>query len=132
MITNLNSSNFHLPYNRNLVVRAKELRKNMTLAEKKLWYEYLRTCRLRILRQRPIDQFIVDFYCPQLKMVIEVDGESHFTEDGQVYDTARTNRLGAYGLKVVRFTNEQVLYDFESVCECLQCLMIDSSNSDLL
>ncbi|HBE56853.1 MAG TPA: endonuclease, partial [Cyanobacteria bacterium UBA11366] len=78
-MTNLKHSDFHLPYNPALVARAKELRKNMTPAEKKLWYGYLRTFQFRVLRQRPIDHFIVDFYCPSLKLVIEVDGESHFT-----------------------------------------------------
>jgi very-short-patch-repair endonuclease len=117
MMTNLNDSNFHLPYNPRLVSRAKELRKNMTIAEKKLWYEYLRTFRFRVLRQRPIDHFIVDFYCPHLKLVIEIDGESHFTKKGKEYDQERTERLEDYSLKIVRFTNQQVLEEFESVCE---------------
>ena len=112
----LKSSDFHLPYNPNLVSRARELRKNMTPAEKKLWYEYLRNFPLRVLRQRPIDHFIVDFYCPSLKLVIEVDGDSHFTEEGLEYDRERTQRLESYGLTVIRFTNQQILQDFESVC----------------
>ena len=75
-------TDFHLPYNPQLVERAKELRKIMTLAEKKLWYNYLKTFKFRFLRQRPIDNFIVDFYCAELKLVIEVDGDSHFTNEG--------------------------------------------------
>ena len=59
----------HLPYNPKLVERAKELRKNMTKAERKLWYDYLRNFKYRVHRQRPIDQFIVDFYCFELKLV---------------------------------------------------------------
>jgi very-short-patch-repair endonuclease len=84
---NRNTSDFHLPYNPQLVARAKELRRNSTPAEKKLWQNCFRTFPLRVLRQRPIDYFIVDFYCAALKLVIEVDGESHFTDEGQAQTT---------------------------------------------
>src|SRR5690242_15943608 len=98
MTKNLNSSDFHLPYNPKLVERAKELRKNMTPAEKKLWCEYLRDFQFRVFRQRPINHFIVDFYCPTLQLVIEIDGDSHFTDEGKDYDIDRTNILEGYGL----------------------------------
>jgi hypothetical protein len=71
------STGFHLPYNPKLVGRAKKLRQNMTIAEKKLWRNYLGTFPYRVLRQRPIDHYIVDFYCAKLKLVIEVDGGIH-------------------------------------------------------
>jgi very-short-patch-repair endonuclease len=119
-MTDLNTSDFHLPYNTELVARAKELRKNMTIAEKKLWYSYLKTFKFKVLRQRPIDHFIVDFYCPTLKLVIEIDGDSHFTDEGKDYDQERTQRLEGHGLKVLRFTNHQVLQDFKNVCEAIQ------------
>jgi very-short-patch-repair endonuclease len=119
-MTALNSSDFYLPYDVALVPRAKELRKNMTAAEKKLWYGYLRTFRFKVLRQRPIDHFIVDFYCPSLKLVIEIDGDSHFTEDGKASDQERTQILEGYGLKVLRFTNQDVMKDFRQVCAILQ------------
>ena len=118
-MTKLNNSDFHLPYNPTLLPRAKELRKNMTAAEKKLWYGYLRTLKFRVLRQRPIDYFKVDFYCPKLKLVIEIDGESHFTDEGKAYDQERTERLEGYGLKVIRFTNQEVLNNFEGIYEKL-------------
>ncbi|ACC81044.1 endonuclease domain-containing protein [Nostoc punctiforme] len=127
MTNKLNSSNHHLPYNPKLVERAKELRKNMTPAEKKLWYEYLRNFQFRVLRQRPINHFIVDFYCPTLKIVIEVDGDSHFTDESQEYDLERTNILEGYGLKIIRFTNSQVLNHFDSVCEQIQRLIPPST-----
>jgi very-short-patch-repair endonuclease len=116
----LTSSEFHLPYNQKLVARAKELRKNMTVAEKKLWYDFLQKFPLRVLRQRPIDNFIVDFYCAKLKLVIEVDGDSHFTDEGMKRDSQRTEILEGYGLKVIRFTNDQVLQNFEAVCEAIE------------
>lgn len=112
-----NFNNFHLPYNPDLVAKARELRKNMTPAEKKLWYDYLRTFKFRVLRQRPIAFFIVDFYCAALKLVIEVDGNSHLTEAGRAYDAERTRILEGYGLKVIRFTNDEVLHNFEAVCD---------------
>ena len=115
-----NNNNFHLPYNPDLVAKARELRKNMTPAEKKLWYDYLRNFKFRVLRQRPIAFFIVDFYCAALKLVIEVDGDSHFTEAGRAYDTERTAILEGYGLKVIRFTNDEVLHNFEAVCDRLE------------
>jgi len=115
-----NDSDFHLPYNRHLVEKAKELRKNMTPAEKRLWYGYLKTFKFRVLRQRPIDNFIVDFFCAQLKLVIEVDGESYFTDEGRDYDWERTQILEGYGLKVLRFTNDEVLQDWEGVCRQIE------------
>lgn len=107
---------FHLPYNPKLVQRAKDLRKNMTLAEKRIWYDYFRNFKFRVLKQRPIDHFIVDFYCHELKLVIEIDGDSHFTDEGKAYDKLRTQVLEGYGLKVLRFTNDEVLNNFEGVC----------------
>ncbi|NET68110.1 MAG: endonuclease domain-containing protein [Moorea sp. SIO1G6] len=108
---------FHIPYNYKLVSRARELRKTMTPAEKKLWSCYLKNFQFRVLRQRPIANFIVDFYCAALKLVIEVDGDSHYTESGQAYDEERTHILEGYGLKVIRFTNDEVLHNFEAVCD---------------
>ncbi|MEG5028368.1 endonuclease domain-containing protein [Microcoleus sp. AT8-B1] len=112
----LNDSNFHLPYNPKLIPIAKQLRKNPTPSEKKLWQDFLRNFPFRVLRQRPIDIFIVDFYCAALLLVIEIDGESHFTEQGKLYDAERTGILEGYGLKVVRFTNVEVLQSFDGVC----------------
>jgi very-short-patch-repair endonuclease len=117
---NWSNTDFHLPYNRQLVEKAKELRKNMTPAERKLWSGYLRTFKFRVLRQRPIDNFIVDFFCAQLRLVIEVDGESHFTDEGRDYDWERTQILEGYGLKVLRFTNDEVLQDWERVCQRIE------------
>ncbi|MEH2239008.1 endonuclease domain-containing protein [Nostoc sp.] len=111
---------FHLPYNPKLVERAKELRKNMTPAEKKLWNNYLKNLKFRFLRQRPIHNFIVDFFCANLKLVIEVYGDSHFTHEGKDYDAERTAILEGYRLKVIRFTNDDVLNNFEGVCQQIE------------
>jgi very-short-patch-repair endonuclease len=125
-VLQLKDSGFYLPYNPKLVPIAKQLRLNQTVTEKKMWQGFLRKLPLRILRQRPIDNFIVDFYCSGLRLVIEIDGESHFTEQGKIYDEERTNILEGYGLQVVRFTNVEVLQNFEGVCYQLECLIFPS------
>ncbi|MEO1590918.1 MAG: endonuclease domain-containing protein [Cyanobacteria bacterium J06632_22] len=118
---------FYLPYNRELVPRARALRKNMTPAERKLWYGFLKMQPFRVLRQRPIDRFIVDFYCPAVKLVIEVDGRHHGIDTVRAYDEGRTRILETYGLRIVRFSNQQVMEDFETVCQQLQQHLIQSS-----
>jgi very-short-patch-repair endonuclease len=112
----LRRSGVYLPYDRALVDRAKEMRQNPTAAERKLWEGCLRTFPYRVLRQRPIDYFIVDFYCAALQLVIEVDGEVHESPEAQGYDEARSHILAGYGLKVLRITNAAVMRDFDQVC----------------
>ena len=108
---------FHMPYNPNLIDRAKELRKHMTAAEEKLWSGFLKQFRYRIRPQHPIDNYIVDFYCSSLKLIIEIDGEQHYTGEGKIYDNERDAVLELYGLKVVRFTNKEVTKNFDVVCK---------------
>jgi very-short-patch-repair endonuclease len=96
---------------------ARILRRNMTLAEKIIWRK-LRNKNLldaRFRRQHPINIFIVDFYCHKLKLVIEIDGEIHFDKKAKKYDSGRTGELEKMGLRVIRFTNDQVLYKLDSV-----------------
>ena len=103
-------------YDKKLKSRADELRKNMTQQEWNLWYFYLRNHRLKWYRQLIIDRFIVDFYCHAAKLVIEIDGKQHYTDQGIVYDTERTQVLQGYGLKVLRYTNQQLVDNFQEVC----------------
>lgn len=103
-------------YDKKLKSRADELRKNMTQQEWNLWYFYLRNHRLKWYRQRIIDRFIVDFYCHAAKLVIEIDGKQHYTEQGIAYDVERTQVLQEYGLKVLRYTNQQLECNFQEVC----------------
>ena len=105
----------YLPYNTNLKDRARKMRNEMTLAEKKLWYEYLRLSEYRFLRQKLINNYIVDFYCSKLKLVIEVDGETHLEEKDVIYDRTRTKELEKLGLKVLRFWNDDILEGFVGV-----------------
>jgi len=116
------TTGYHMPYNPDLKELARNLRLNMTPAEKKLWYNYLRDFRYRVLRQKPIDNYIVDFYCPKLQLVIEIDGESHYTEKAKINDVKRTQTINSYGLKEIRFTNIEILENLEGVCEIIENL----------
>lgn len=99
--------------------RSRELRKQMTPAEKILW-QHLRAKRfngLKFRRQQVIEGFIVDFYCHSLGLIIEVDGEIH--DHQQEYDRHRENVLISRGLNIIRFTNQQVTKDIETVLRVL-------------
>ena len=102
--------------NNELLDKAKSLRKNMTKQEKHLWYDFLRDYPVKIYKQKIIDNYIVDFYCHQAKLVIEVDGAQHYTPDGKSYDQYRTEILEQYGLLVLRFTNGDINERFDGVC----------------
>lgn len=106
-------------------IRAKRLRRKETGAEKMLW-QRLKGKQLhgiRFRRQHTVGRYIVDFYCHQAKLVIEVDGGYHNTREQQLYDRLRTEELENYGLTVVRFSNEEVFHDIDNVLEKIaECL----------
>jgi very-short-patch-repair endonuclease len=104
-------------YRSDLKAKARELRANMTEAERKLWFQFLRGFPYPVLRQKPIADFIVDFYCARLGLIIEVDGDSHYELAALAYDAARAVTLAQLGLRVIRFTNDEVMHAFDSVCE---------------
>ena len=114
------STGFHLPYNPDLKERSRELRKNMTDAEKKIWFGYLKSLQVNVLRQKPIDHFIVDFYIPDYNLVIEVDGEIHNTLKNKEYDSFKDTMLKLYGLSVLRITNEMINLDFNKAVELIE------------
>tara|TARA_R110002111_G_scaffold169849_2_gene235638 strand:+ start:970 stop:1353 length:384 start_codon:yes stop_codon:yes gene_type:complete len=98
-----------IPYNPQLVALAKELRKNMTLGEVALWREInIKKLGVRFSRQIPIDNFIVDFYCKDLQLAIEVDGSIHFEEGQEEKDNLRQQKLEFLGVKVIRFSDWDV------------------------
>ena len=99
--------------------KAKALRNNMTGSELKLW-EILKGKKIMELRfrsQHPIDIFIADFYCHPVKLVIEVDGGIHKSRDQKEYDIGRTAELNYWGIEVIRFTNEEVEKDINSIID---------------
>ena len=114
----ISRNNRHIPYNPALKQRSRELRKYPTDAERKLW-QFLRTREETWLRQKPIDHFIVDFFCSSFKLVIELDGSQHYSDDGKEYDQARTDILSGYGLTVLRFSNVDVTQNFYGVCTAI-------------
>ena len=109
-----------LPYNRKMKPRAQGLRKNATPQENKLWYQFLRKHACPFARQKTIDQYIVDFLCPSKKLVIEIDGSQHYTVDGLEYDQIRTDLLESLGLHVLRFTNAEIDFYFQEVCNAIE------------
>lgn len=111
-----------LPYNPLLKERARELRSKMTEAEVILW-QHLRMRQvkgMKFLRQRPILNYIVDFYAPEARLVIEVDGGHHFEDETMEYDKTRDADLKGLGLKVLRFNNLEVLQNIEGVAERIE------------
>jgi len=106
-------------YSVTLTSLAKENRNNPTRAEEKLWYEILRSKKtgFKFSRQKPIHNFILDFYCSKLLLAIEVDGESHGEQEE--YDQRRTEILNARDIKVIRYTNDDVLECLDGVWEDL-------------
>jgi len=106
------SDNVSMFYNAkpHIFEKAKMLRKNMTDAELKLWEKLKgkKMLRLRFRPQHPIDIFIADFYCHPLKLVIELDGGIHQSKSQKEYDFGREGELEKWGIKVIRFKNEEI------------------------
>jgi very-short-patch-repair endonuclease len=110
-----------LLYNRNLKQLSRQLRENMTDAETHLWTK-IRRKQLKgyqFYRQKPIGDYIVDFFCPRAKLVIEIDGSHHLIGEAIEYDRIRDDYLSSLGLRVLRFTNTEVLMHIEGVVESI-------------
>ena len=104
-----------LPTNENLKKYAVETRKNQTDEEKKVWYQILKGRVPKFHRQRIIGNYIVDFYCPQLRLAIEIDGYQHFYDENIEYDNKRTAYIESQDIYVLRFENTEVNQDIEYV-----------------
>jgi len=103
---------------KSMIEASKELRQRMTMTEELLW-ESLRGRKLgglKFYRQMPIDRFIVDFYCPRMKLVVELDGEIHDDLDQNDHDRLREDMLREREIRVIRFRNEEVIRDLHDVC----------------
>jgi very-short-patch-repair endonuclease len=110
-----------LRYNKHLTPYARKLRKEMTNSETFLWSKIRlkQLAGVQFYRQRVIDKYIVDFYCPRAKMVIEVDGGQHYLEKTIEYDGNRDETLRKLGLTILRFNNNDVLSNIEGVIETI-------------
>ena len=105
--------------NGNLKENSQNLRKNMTREESKLWYQFLSRYPMRFRRQYIIGNYIVDFYCHEAKLVVELDGSQHYTPEIKEKDEIRTVYLQSQGLDVLRFSNSDVSKRFHGVCEAV-------------
>ncbi len=117
-------------HNKALTSRARELRRNMTREERRLWYDFLRGYPIPFSRQKVLGRYIVDFYCAQAKLVIELDGSQHFEPNAIAKDAARAGFLAGYGLTVVRIPNNEIGQNFDGVCEYID-RMVKQSLSQL-
>ena len=108
-------NNNHLPRNKQLTGFAKTMRKNPTEEEKKIWYGLLRHITPKFHRQKIIGDYIADFYCPKLKLVIEIDGGQHNSEENLIYDKIRTEYMNEFGYEVIRLSKYYIIHEFQNV-----------------
>ena len=107
-------------HNKTIIPLAKNLRKNMTKEERRLWYDFLRNYHIKFSRQKVLGKYIVDFYSAKAKIVIELDGSQYYDNEGIEKDRERTAYLEEYGLKILRIPNNQVNENFRGVCEYIE------------
>ena len=95
---------------------AKALRRQMTKEERHLWYDFLKLLPQTVNRQKVIGRFVVDFYCAEARLVIEVDGSGHYTDEKRKADAERDEQLAKMGISVVRYSNSDIQRKFDQVC----------------
>jgi very-short-patch-repair endonuclease len=117
-----------LPYRKDLKNISRLLRRNMTDAEIKLWSKLRRKQiqGFQFYRQKNIGDYIVDFYCPRARLIIEVDGSQHFKEEEQSPDCIRDNCLSKLGFTVMRFNNNEVLTHIDGVLESIYNFIVQN------
>jgi len=118
-----------MPIPPHILRNARELRSRLTDAEQLLWYllRSRRFCGYKFRRQHPVGRFILDFYCHEERLAIELDGSGHCRDEKLLYDTARTTELAGEGVRVLRFWNNDVLENLESVLEAIFLALCPSS-----
>ena len=95
----------------------------MTKEERRLWYDFLKSYPIQFNRQKNIGNYIVDFYCKQVKLVVELDGEYHRDEDVFISDKKRAEYLEQLEITVIRFKNEEIDKDFSKVCNKIDAMV---------
>ncbi len=113
---------------------AEYMRKNPTVAEGLLWknLKKFRTAGFIFRRQHPIDFYVADFYCRKVKLVIEVDGDIHFNDVNIMYDDSRSGELERFGIKVIRFKNDQVINNITQVITNIKLIINELASPSLL
>ena len=112
-----------------LTPNAIELRKTMTPQERHLWHDFLKNYPVRFLRQKVIASYIADFYCAKAKLVVELDGSQHYTEDALEYDEIRTKIFEQFDLQVIRYSNFDINDNFNGVCEDIDKIVKEKLSS---
>jgi very-short-patch-repair endonuclease len=106
-------------YNKAIIPYARQLRKNMTPWERKIWFEFLRNYPVRFQKQKTIGNYIADFYCAKATLILELDGGEHYKQAQEERDQVRTAALKAIGIKVIRICNLDIDRNFKGVCEMI-------------
>jgi very-short-patch-repair endonuclease len=114
-------------HNTSLTSNARKLRKNPTKEEQHLWYDFLKNYPVRFLRQKVIDNYIVDFYCHSARLIIELDGSQHYTEKGLLKDNIRTVKLENRNLTLLRIPNNEINQRFDEVCQYIDYIVSSST-----
>jgi very-short-patch-repair endonuclease len=110
------ATDMHYGASKTIFQYAEALRKNMTKAEKTIWEKVCRNqLGVRVRRQHPVWKYIADYYCHEVKLIIEVDGEIHSTKEDRAYDINRDVTLKEYGIEIMRFTNDEVIKGIDKV-----------------
>lgn len=102
--------------NSKLTAFSQHLRKNMTRQERKLWYDFLKPLPITFHRQKVLGNYILDFYCAEAKLAIELDGSQHYSSHGEQADNKRDAILREFGITVLRYSNKDIDFRFENVC----------------
>ena len=111
--------------------RAKELRKSMTPEENKLWFGALLKLPYEFRRQHAYGSYILDFYCKEAKLVIEIDGKQHLLRENALQDSTRTDYLNSRGLRVLRFMNSDINSNFSFVCYIIDQVVEERCNGEV-
>ena len=101
----------------------------MTKEEKHLWYDFLRDYEVKFYRQKVIGRYIVDFYCPAAKLVVELDGSQHYEEENRLHDNERSDFINSLGITVMRFSNYDFHIRFREICETIDRYVRGITNS---
>jgi len=118
-----------IPYNPKLKEKARWLRNNSTKSEAFLW-NFLKGKQMHgfdFHRQRPVDQYIIDFFCQELYMGIELDGYSHLLESSMDWDIKREKRLKELGISIIRFWDDEVFNDLDNVLRVIEIQVLERS-----
>lgn len=112
-----------MKHNSELTPLAQRLRREMTKEERKLWYDFLNTYPYRFRRQVAFGHYILDFYCSSAKLAVELDGSQHYSAVGASYDSLRSAFFEERGIRVIRFSNTDVMLRFRGVTEAIDSVV---------